>query len=148
MCNAKFRELGTLCKQVNLRLIGIRNFSIMSFILWNKKIGDFSTSKKYFLVSLTDNRIEIVVHSNLLIKRSNFYDRIIQTVKRDPFEKITMILYHDKPRIREIFTFKIYCLIKRIMARVAIEDVTKIINTTYIMLVMRDMIKIYNNVDL
>uniref|UniRef100_A0A6C0CCI3 Uncharacterized protein n=1 Tax=viral metagenome TaxID=1070528 RepID=A0A6C0CCI3_9ZZZZ len=156
MHKTKFLEFVTLCEQMNVsqkyeEYSFVMSHSMLTYIISSLPgifVSDKNKRKKNIGLYFDDTNVEIMVHTNLMIKRSNFYDRIVQTAKNNSLNKIMIISYHSSPRLREIFTFKIYCLIKKLMEDIGANDITKMISATYIMIIIRQVFMIRNHIDL
>jgi len=150
MHKSKFAEFATWCKCMHLypslsyRSCTLKtNFSLLTHILLshcknNIFISDKNKPKKYFKFCYDKDKVEIRAHAILAIKRSNFLNKILRSIK---YEKISFSS-HPLLRIEEIFTLKMYYLIKILTENFDI-NLTKKICMTYIALIEYDMLRIY-----
>lgn len=150
--NSKFLEFITLCSHMDLypcmslcgRIFKM-NFSLSTHMLfyYSTKIfaSDKNKQKKYFKFIYDDNNIHIFLSSVLTIKSSKFLNKIVQ------FDKNREIIFYallTPPHVREIFTFKIYCLIKQFVELIGINDIIVGISLSYIALIKRVIVNVYN----
>jgi len=122
------------------------NFSLLTDVLMsyqskNYFVSDKKTKKKHFEFFYDGKKICVRREACLLFKRSRFNDKIKRLEENNLDRRTYGNRWLSIPHVRDIFTFKIYCLIKKLVT----DDILKEISNVYVSLIRYQVTSIYRH---